>query len=263
MATDKKTTKLRSYTFHAKAVAAHFRFVNTECEDFGPEFALAFHGRTPFKHREKTGEHRHPEISFKRSWLHITASARGGVYTVVAKAGLKDLDVKGKVRADEIEAGIMAVYREEWFGDSARRMAPRILPLRPVIKNLKICGEAYRLGKELILPEPFEFSDARRKEYFAGEGREIEPVGIYDAQGERKKAECGEIAISKDTRRIDIPNFGIVTFADWKWLPCDIHTHERTVQWVELIGLDLKNPGTGGGSGASGGGTPYGTGPKN
>ncbi len=260
MATDKNAYKFSTYTFHAKAVAAHFRFIDAECDDFGPEFALAFHGRSPFRHKERTGEHKHPEIRFKRSWLHITATERRGVHTVVAKAGLKDLDVKGKVTADEIEAGIMAVYHEEWFGDSDRRKAPRILPLRPVIKNLKICGDAYRLGKELVLPDAFDFSDDRRTKYFAGEGPEIEPVGIYDAPGERKKSDCGEIAISRDTRRIDIPNFGIVTLADWKWLPCDIHTHERTVQWVELIGLDLKNPGTGGGSGAGGGGVPYGKG---
>ena len=80
--------------------------------------------------------------------------------------------------------------------------------------------------------------------------------------GKREKLECGEVAISKDTRSIEIPGFGVVTFADWKWLPSDIHTREYTAQWVQLIGLELKNPGSGGGGGASGGGSPYGTGPS-
>jgi len=252
VATDKNTTRFKNYTFQAKALAAHFHFTNGSGEDFGPEFALAFHGRAPFKHKEKTGEHHHPEISFARSWVHVvTRQGRGGVFTAVAKAGLKSLNVKGKVTADEIEAGIMSVYREEWFEESARRKSPRILPLRPVIKNLKICGEPYRLGKELILPEPFEFSDARRKEYFEGEGQEIEPIEISGAPGKREKLDCGEVEISADTRRIQIPNFGIVTFADWKWLPREIHTHEHTAQWFQLIGLELNNPGSGGGGGVS------------
>jgi hypothetical protein len=254
--TDKKTTKLRSYTFQAKALAAHFHFTKGG-DDFGPEFALAFHGRIPFRGKEKTRGHKHPEISFTRSWVHVvTRHSRGGVYTAVAKAGLRNLDVKGKLTADEIEAGIMAVYREEWFSEQGAPKGPRILPLRPVVKNLKICGAPYRLGKELILPAPFEFSDARRKAYFAGEGDEIEPTGVFDAPGKREKLECGEVAISADTRRIEIPKFGIVTFADWKWLPRDIHTHEHTAQWFQLIGLDLSNPGSGGGGGVIVGGSP-------
>lgn len=252
---NENATEPQSFTFSAKALAAHFRFTNGSGDDFGPEFALAFHGRAPFKHKEKTGDHRHPEISFTRSWVHVvTRQARGGVYTAVAKAGLKNLNVKGKLTADEIEAGIMAVYREDWYRQPARRTGPRILPLRPVIKNLRICGEPYRLGKELALPEPFEFSDARRKEYFAGEGPEIEPLGISGAPGKREKLDCGEVAISADTRRIEIPNFGIVTLADWKWLPREIHTHEHTAQWIQLIGLELNNPGSGGGGGISVGG---------
>jgi len=244
VATKKKdTTELQSYTFHAKALAAHFHFTDASGADFGPEYALAFHGRTPFKHKEKTGGHRHPEISFTHSWVHvITKQERGGVYTTIAKAGLKNWNVKGKVTADEIEAGIMAVYREEWYGQSDRRRSPRILPLTPVIKNLKIGGKSYQL-ENLQLPEPFEFSEARRKEYFAGEGPEIEPTGAAGA------------------RRFEIPDFGIVTLAEWKWLPREIHIHERTAQWVQLIGLELRNPGSGGGGGASGGGSPYGTGP--
>jgi hypothetical protein len=255
VATNNNTTKLRSYTFHAKALAAHFHFTKDSGEDFGPEFTLTFHGHSAFKGKEKTRGHQHEEISFTRSWVHVvTKRGRGGVYTSVAKAGLRNLNVKDKVTADEIEAGIMAVYREEWFGARARRTDPRILPLPPVIKNLKICGEPYRLGKELLLPAPFEFSDARRREYFEGEGPEIEPKGISEAPGKREKLHCGEVAISADTRRIEIPKFGIVTFADWKWLPREIHTHEPAAQWIQLIGLELNNPGSGGGGGISVGG---------
>ncbi|HLN01788.1 MAG TPA: hypothetical protein VK335_21040 [Bryobacteraceae bacterium] len=251
----KSATKFHSYTFHAKAFAAHFQFTRDKDDDFGPEFALSFHGRTPFRGKEKTRGHQHEEFSFTRSWAHVvTRKGRGGVYTTVARAGLRNLNVKGKVTADEIEAGIMAVYREEWFGEKARRRSPRILPLPPVFKNLKICGEPYRLGKELMLPEAFEFSDVRRKEYFEGEGKEIEPIEVSAAVGKREKLPCGEVAISKDTRRIEVPDFGIVTFADWKWLPRDIHTHEHTAQLVQLIGLELKNPGSGGGGGVIVGG---------
>jgi len=262
VATDKKTTKLHGYTFHAKALAAHFHFTNGG-EDFGSEFALAFHGQAPFRGKERTRGREHSEISFSRSWSHVvTKHGRGGTYITIAKAGLRHLNVKDKVIAEEIEAGIMAVYREDWYADSRRPKRPRILPLRPIIKELKICGSPYRLGRELILPAPFEFSEARRKAYFAGEGDEIEPIGLSDAAGKREKLECGEVAISKDTRSIEIPDFGQVTFADWKWLPPDIHTREYTAQWVQLIGLELKNPGSGGGGGASGGGSPYGTGPS-
>jgi hypothetical protein len=259
MATNLKDRgKFKGYTFHAHALAAHYHFIDDRGEDFGPEYALAFEGRQPFKHREKTGGHSHPEISFSHSWVHIsTKIERGGAYTTIAKSGLKDLRVKGKVTIDELEAGIMTVYREEWYRDPNRPKRPRILPLPPVIKNLKICGRPYRLGKELRLPEAFTFSDAERKKYFLGEGPEIEPVEISNAPGQREATECGEIAISADSRRIQIPDFGIVTLAEWKWLPCKIHTHAQTAQWVQLIGLDLKNPGSGGGGGLVGGGSPY------
>ena len=259
MATKSKNAReLQSFTFNAKALAAHFRFTKDD-DDFGPEFAVAFHGRAPFKHKERTGGHRHPEISFTHSWLHVHGrTERGGAYVTIAKSGLRNLNVKGKITADEIEAGLMAVYREEWYGDPARPERPRILPLPPVLKNLKVCGKPYRLGKELRLPEAFELSEARRKEYFAGEVPEIEPVEVSQTPGKPQPSECGEIAISTDTRRIEIPNFGIVTFADWKWLPREIHTHAQTTQLLQLIGLELKNPGSGGGGGVIIGGSPSG-----
>ncbi len=257
---NKQAYKFRGYTFHAKSLAAHFRFSNDCDDDFGPEFALGFHGRSPFKHKDRPGGHEHPEISFKHSWVHIVTRQERGVYTTVVKAGLKDLNVKGKLLAKEIEAGIMTVYREEWYADRARPRRARILPLRPAVEGLKICGEPYRLGKELILPEPLEYSDARRKAYFAGEGDEINPIDVSDTPGKREKLPCGEVAISKDTRRIEIPDFGIVNFAQWNWLPRDLHRHEQTAQRFQLIGLELRNPGSGGGGGVIGGGSPYGGG---
>lgn len=251
----KNATQLQSYTFQTRALAAHFRFTNGSGEDFGPEYALAFHGRAPFKHKEKTGDHRHPEISFTHSWVHIAAKQeRAGVYTAVAKTGLKNLNVKGKLMADEIEAGMMAVYREEWYGGPASRKHPRILPLPPVIKNLRICGQPYQLGKQLLLPEPFELSDEQRKQYFLGQGPEIEPLAISEAPGKRLSSACGEIEVSADTRRIRIPDFGIVTFAEWKWLPPNAHRAAHTVQWMQLVSLELSNPGSGGGGGLSIGG---------
>jgi hypothetical protein len=255
--------KFKGYTFHAHALAAHYRFITDSNCDFGPEYALAFQGRQPFKHREKTGGHSHPEISFSHSWVHVfTKIDRSGVYTTIAKSGLKGLRVKDKLTIDELEAGIMTVYREEWYRDPSRPKRARILPLPPVLKNVKICGRPYRLDKELRLPEAFSLSDAQRKKYFLGEGPEIEPVEISAAPGQREKTDCGEIAISADTRRIEIPDFGIVTFAEWKWLPAERHTHAHTAQWVQLVGLDLKNPGSGGGGGVGGNGSPSGLPPK-
>jgi hypothetical protein len=69
----------------------------------------------------------------------------------------------------------------------------------------------------------------------------------------------GDIEVSADTRRITIPKFGIVDFADWMWQPPDTRTAARTAQWVQMIRLELKNPGSGGGSGTGGNGTPFGS----
>ncbi len=251
----KNASKFQNYTFQTKALAAHFRFTKGSGEDFGPEFALAFHGRAPFKHKEKTGDHRHQEISFTHSWVHIsTKQESGGVYTAVAKTGLRNLNVKDKLVADEIEAGMMAVYRKEWYDGATPSKYPRILPLPPVIRNLRICGQPFQLGKQLLLPEAFELSEEQRKKYFLGEGPEIEPVGVSEAPGKRLPSACGELEVSADTRRIRIPDFGIVTFAEWKWLPPSAHRAAHTVQWMQLVSLELGNPGSGGGGGLSLGG---------
>lgn len=247
--------KFQRYVFHAKAVAAHFQFTDGR-PDFGAEYALAFHAGSPFKHHAKTGRRTDSEISFTHSWVHVSCKEeRGGVYTTIVRSGVKNYSVQGKVTADELEAGIMTVYRKEWYSDSSRPKRARILPLPPVIKDLKICGRPYRLGKELQLPEPFGFNDARRKKYFRGDEPEIEPVGVSAAPGRSESTECGEIEISADTRRIAIPNFGIVTLADWTWVSSKIHLAAHTAQWIQLVGLDLKNPGRGGGAGVGGNGT--------
>jgi hypothetical protein len=239
----KQTESFKGYVFHAKAVAAHFHYTRGNT-DFGHEYALCFHGAGNFKHKAKPGPHCDEEISFKKSFVHVFCKEeRGGVYTTISKSGLRDLKVKDKLTADEIECGVMSVYREEWYRDPSQPRRPRILPLPPVINNLKIDGKAFRLGKELRLPEPFSFSDEQRKKYFLGEGDEIDPVGI---------------SAGSDPRRIEIPEFGIVTIADWKWIPSDIHVGAHSAQWVQLIGLELKNPGSGGGAGAGGGGRPSG-----
>ncbi len=254
----RSSEKFKGYTFHAHALAAHYRFTTGSDDDFGPEYALTFQGRKPFKHHEKTGGHSHPEISFSHSWVQVTTKIeRGGVYTTIAKSGLKDLRVKGKLTIDKLESGIMTVYREEWYRDPARPRRARILPLPPVIQGLKICGQPYRLGKELQLPEPFRFDQARRKKYFLGDEPEIEPVGISETVGRKMSSECGDLEISADTRRIAVPDFGIVTLAEWKWLPCENHIHAHTAQWVQIVGLDLKNPGIGSAGGSGGNGSPY------
>jgi len=254
------STKLEGYTFHAAALAAHFKFATNSEDDFGPEYTLGFRGQTQFKHHQKAKKHDHRGFSFAGGFVHVSAKQRrGGVYETIARASLKNYQVKGKLTADRLECGVMTVYREEWYSDPARPKRARILPLPPVIEGLKICGQPFRLGKELELPEPFRFSDARRKQYFLGDEPEIEPVGISPAPGRRLPTkDCGEIEISEDTRRITVPGFGIVNIADWMWLPPDIHTAPQTAQWVQLIGLELKNPGNGGGSGAGGNGTPHG-----
>jgi hypothetical protein len=174
----------------------------------------------------------------------------------VAKSGLENFNVKDVVTADSLECGIETVYREEWRGNPKKPRRARILPRRPLIRNLKICGEPYDLDEQLKPPAPFLFDASQREEYFQGDSAEIEPEGISAAPGRRMRTSCGEIRISADTRRIAIPKFGIVYFADWMWQPYDVHIPEKTYQWVQLIRLELKNPGKGGAGGVGGNGTP-------
>ena len=245
------------YTFHASAVAAHFQFTKSEHQDFGHEYSSIYLGDSPHAHNTRTGGRKEPEISFADSFVSVECKEETkGVFVTVAKSGLENFNVKDVVTADRLECGIETVYREEWRDDPRRPKRARILPRRPVFVNLKVCGEPYELEQQLKPPAPFLFDAAQREAYFRGDGEEIEPEGISAAPGRRMRTKCGEIRISADTRRIAIPKFGIVYFADWTWQPPDIHIPAKTAQWVQLVRLELKNPGRGGGGGVGGNGTP-------
>jgi hypothetical protein len=242
------------YIFHAAAVAAHYRFSNGY-QDFGHEYSSIYLGDSPHAHDTRTGGRTGPEVSFTDSFVSVECKEEKGLFLTVAKSGLENFNVKDVVTADWLECGIETVYREEWRGNPKKPKHARILPRRPVIRNLKICGEPYELEEQLKLPAPFLFDASQREEYFQGDGAEIEPEGISAAPGRRMRTSWGEIRVSADTRRIAIPKFGIVYFADWMWQPPDVHTPAKTYQWVQLIQLELKNPGKGGGGGVGGNGT--------
>jgi len=251
----KDTDKFERYAFDAQAVAAFYSSTTDARENFGAQYALIYHGEDTFREKQRLGRKK-SSISFRRSFVEISCKKeRGGVYRTIAKSGLEGLDVDGKVTAEKIESGIMTVYREKWYGDPTRPRRARILPLPPVIKGLKICGTPFRLGTEIELPKPFSFTEERREKYFEGDEPEIEPVGLSAASGKSVSAKCGELVVSADTRTIEILGVGTVTIANWTWQPPEIYRPARTAQWIQLIGLDLKNPGSGGGGGVGGNGT--------
>ncbi len=246
--------RMAKYLYSAKAVAAHFQFTDGNSH-YGEEYTLVFHGEAPGEQHKDTGARSGPEISFSNSSVHISCKKESGVYTTLVRSTLKNFNVKDVLTADSIESGIMTVYREEWYSDEARPKRARAIPLPPVIENLKILDVPFRLGQELQLPEHFGYDDGRRAKYLNGEGREIEPVGIAPASGRRIPTSRGEIEVSADTRRISVPNFGIVYIADWKWQPQDAYTPANSAHWVEMVRLELSNPGSGGGGGVGGDGT--------
>ena len=250
--------RMEKYIFSAKAVAAHFNFTNGH-PDFGDQYTLTYHSDAPGEVRRDTGGRSGPEISFTNSSVHISCAKSDGVYTTIVRSALQGFNVHDVLTADSIECGLMTVYREEWYGDPARPKRARAIPLPAVIQNLQIHGVPFRLGQELRLPEHFIYDDARRTKYLNGEGPEIEPVGVSAAPGLRVATSRGDIEVSADTRRTTIPKFGIVDFADWMWQPPDTRTPARTAQWVQMVRLELKNPGSGGGSGVSGNGSPFGS----
>ena len=169
------------YTFHAAAVAAHFRFTNGH-QDFGHEYSSIYLGDSPHGHDSRTGGRKGPEITFTDSFVSIECKEEKGAFVTVAKSGLENFNVKDVVTADSLECGIETVYREEWRGNPKKPKRARILPRRPVIRNLKICGEPYDLEEQLKPPAPFLFDASQREEYFQGDGAEIEPEG---------KSRCG------------------------------------------------------------------------
>jgi len=250
--------RMEKYIFSAKAVAAHFTFTNGH-PNFGDDFTLTYHSEAPGDVRKDTGSRTGPEISFSNSSVHISCAKGDGVYTTIVRAALQNLSVNDVLTADSIECGLMTVYREEWYPDPARPRRARAIPLPAVVQNLKIHGVPFRIGQELRLPEHFHYDDSRRDRYLNGEGQEIEPVGVSAAPGRSVATAGGDVAVSADTRRITIPKFGIVDLADWMWQPPETRTPARTAQCVQMIRLELKNPGSGGGSTVSGNGTPFGS----
>ncbi len=150
---------------------------------------------------------------------------------------------------------VITEYREPWYYDPGRPRHPRILPLPPVYDDLTIYGYPYT--RDLKLPAPFAFSERQRADYLSGIGPDIQPTPIAsdpDYPGKIAAPNGKVIEVSADTRRIRIEDFGIVYFADWKWLPLD-HECCKNAQWVELLRFDLGNPGGGGAGGAGGGGS--------
>jgi hypothetical protein len=238
------------YFFHAAATAAHYNSTIRR-QAFGHKYSACYKGHDPF-HYDAEMDGRTGEVSFASAFVSIECKNEDGVFRTVVKAGLKDYNVKNLVTADWLECGIETVYREEWFGVMGKPKSARILPIRPDIRNLRVCREPY----EIKLPKSFLLSHDERESYFLGQGPAKDPVGISSAQGKSMPTSCGVIRISKDTRRITIPKHGIVEFADWMWQPADIHLAPKTAQWIQLVRLDLKNPGPSGGGGVGGNGTP-------
>lgn len=248
----KKAKQMEGYVFRAQAVAAHFRFTNGHAP-FGDEFTLTVSTPEPGRHEKHTGARSGPEISFTDSSVSIVCEKASGVYTTTVRSSLTGFNVNDILTADLLEAGLVTVYREEWYQDPSKPKHARVLPLLPVIKNLKIHGAPIRPGQDVQLPQPFAFNDAKRQKYFQGEGAEILPPG------QRIPTAKGEIQISVDAHRISVPNFGIVYIADWtSWQPPkDKYRQAEQAHWVQLIRLHLSNPGSGGSLGLGGDGTSY------
>jgi len=246
------------YVYSAKAIAAHFNFTNGH-PDFGSEYTLTYHSEAPGEVGRETGGRSGPEISFTNSSVHISCAKGDGAYTTIVRSTLQNLNVNDVLTADSIECGLITVYREEWYGDPARPKRARAIPLPAVVQNLQILGVPFRLGQELQLPDHFSYDDTRRANYLNGDGPEVDAVGVSPVPGRSVATARGDIEISADTRRIVIPKFGIVDFADWMWQAPDSRTPARTTQSVQMIRLELRNPGKGGGSHVSGNGSPFGS----
>jgi len=236
------------YTFDAAATAAHYEYNNGK-GNFGPEYTVIYRGSAPF-HYEETLEGQKGEVCFSSAYVFIDCRKVDGAYITVVKSAVNDFTVKDIVKAKRLECGIETVYREEWYGDPQKPRHARILPIEPVLEKLEVFGELHNLK----LPDPFFIKAGKREEYFQGLGDVKEPEGIAAAAEEIPTD--GDIQYSDDKRRIAVPNSAIVYFADWKWQPTCIHAPAKTAQWIQLLSLNLKNPGRGGGGGVGGNGTP-------
>ena len=254
----------KNYIYEAKAVAAHFQYVDGDGDFVPPSFSAEYIGVEGHNEPDDPDgapaqlpprENGDREITFDRYQVRVRAYQDGPVYRTVATAWITNLDIKGVLTAARIEASVITEYREPWYKDPGRPRRPRILPLLPVYDDLRIHGYPYTCN--LQLPAPFSFSDKQRADYLCGIGPDIEPTPIASDPDYPSKIATPRgkiIEVSADTRRIRIEDFGIVYFADWKWLPIDQKCCDN-FQWVELLRFDLGNPGGGGAGGAGGGGS--------
>ena len=254
----------RKYLYEAKAVAAHFQYTDGDGDFVPPKFSAEYIGEEehdePYNSdgepatlpERKSGER---EITFDRYQVRVRAYRQGPAHRTEATAWSTNRNIKGVLTAARIQASVITEYREPWYHDPGRPLHPRILPLPPVYDDLRIYGHPYTCN--LRLPAPFSFTKEQRAGYLGGIGPDIEPTPIasdpdYPSKITTPKGKI--IEVSADTRRIRVEDFGIVYFADWKWLPIDQKCCDN-FQWVELLRFDLGNPGGGGVGGAGGGGS--------
>jgi hypothetical protein len=254
----------KKYLYEAKAVAAHFQYVDGDGDFVPPLFSAEHIGEKEFDEpcdpdgepaelpERRSGPR---EITFDHYQVRVRAYRDDAAYRTEATAWVTNLDIKGVLTARRIEASVITEYREPWYHDPGRPLHPRILPLPPVFDDLRIYGYPYTCN--LRLPAPFSFTPEQRAAYLSGVGPDIEPTPIasdpdYPSVIATPKGKI--IAVSADTRRIRVEDFGIVYFADWKWLPIDQKCCDN-FQWLELLRFDLGNPGGGGVGGAGGGGS--------
>jgi hypothetical protein len=256
---------LKKYIYYAKSVAAHFQYTDHDGDFVPPLFSASYCGSKNFDGPNKPGgkpakipnrsKGKPKEITFDRYDVHITARREGQVFRLEVSSSVTNLNIKDVLKAERIEAGLVTEYNAAFYDDPSRYQRPRILPKPPIYAGLSIYGYPYT--RELKLPAPFLLGDEERCSYLGGAGQDIEPVEISRDPAYVSKIQTPEgkiIEISADTRRIRVENFGIIYFADWKWLPIDQKCCDN-FQWVELLRFDLGNPGGGGVGGAGGGGS--------
>ena len=242
---------MEKYLFNAKATAAHFTFLDSK-PPFGDEFTISLYSETPDRKSATFPGLSRGGISFGPCTVTIDASDDGnGVYTTTVTTSVQNLNVKGFVTVDLLEGGLVTQYRREWY-DTRREKVARVAPLPVKFQNLKVCGEDY--SPILQLPEHFQYDATQRQRLLDDPSTPNDPQEIAQAPTfpRRVPAQNCEFEVSGDTRRIRIANFGIVSFADWKWTDTGKSAHRLT-----LIGLDLRNPGGGGGGTVDGNGSPY------
>lgn len=242
---------MEKYMFSAKATAAHFKFLDSK-PAFGDEFTISLYGDKPDTKSATYPGLSRGGISFGPCTVKIEAKDNGnGEYTTVVTTSIQNFNVKGFVTADLLEGGLVTHYRREWY-DGPKQKTARITPLPAKFENLKVGGVDY--SPILQLPEHFHHDDGRRQLYLNDVASNNNPVAIAPdpSYPRRIQGQNCEVEVSADTRRIRIANFGIVYFADWKWQDTG-----KSAQHLTLVGLDLRNPGGGGGGTVDGNGSPF------